>query len=183
MRFGITIACLTLTLAGCSASDDSSGASGHDPVVLVAGTFFGDKSSDAYFTPLATRLRNDGFDVVVWAIPNHGLGDIAESAGVLAEFVGDLRARTGAERVDLVAHSQGGLVSRYFIKNLGGDEQVDSLVSLAAPHYGTREANIASFLGFGSCAGIVSCEQMAVGSSFLDDLNDGDDTVGDIAYT
>ena len=183
MRFGITIACLTLTLAGCSASDDGSGASGHDPVVLVAGTFFGDKSSDAYFTPLATRLRKDGFDVVVWAIPNHGLGDIAESAGVLAEFVGDLRARAGAERVDLVAHSQGGLVSRYFIKNLGGDEQVDSLVSLAAPHYGTREANIASFLGFGSCAGIVSCEQMAVGSSFLDDLNDGDDTVGDIAYT
>jgi len=184
MKFGLTLARLALVLSGCSGSDDNGDtASEHDPVVIVAGTFSGDKSSDAYFTPLATRLRNDGFDAVVWAIPNHGLGDIVDSAGVLADFVADLLARTGSEHVDIVAHSQGGLVGRYFIENLDGDQEVDSLVSLAAPHYGTREANLADFLGLGSCAGIVSCEQMAVGSAFLDELNDGDDTIGDVAYT
>ena len=90
---------------------------------------------------------------------------------------------TGADRVDIVAHSQGGLIGRYFVKNLGGDAAVDSLVSLAAPHYGTRAANVADVLGFGSCAGIVACEQMAVGSTFLTQLNEGDDTIGDVVYT
>ena len=78
----------------------------------------------------------------------------------------------------------GGLIGRYFIKNLGGaDAPVDSLVSLAAPHYGTISANLGEFLGGGPCARIVSCQQMSVGSSFLAQLNEGDDTIGDVSYT
>jgi len=177
------IGCGALALCACSGSRGEQADADADPVVIVAGTFLEETSSDAYFTPLATRLRDDGFDVHVWAIPDHGLGDIADSAAVLAEFVDDLLAGTSAERVDIVAHSQGGLVGRYFIKNLDGEQQVDSLVSLAAPHYGTAEANIANFLGFGSCAGVVSCEQMSIGSPFLDALNDGDDTIGNVEYT
>ena len=183
MKLWTSFGVLALTLCACAGSDADDAGAGADPVLVVAGTFLGEGSSEAYFTPLVSRLRDDGFDVEVWAIPDHGLGDIAESAAVLEQFVGGLLDRTGADRVDIVAHSQGGLVGRYFVKNLGGDQQVDSLVSLAAPHYGTAEANIATFLGFGSCAGVVSCEQMSVGSSFLAELNDGDDTIGDVVYT
>jgi len=178
-----TVALALAGLVGCSGRDDLHAPDDADPVVLVAGTFVGDDVSDIYFTPLASRLEKDGFDVEVWAIPDHGLGDIADSATVFAAFVADLLKRTGADRVDIVAHSQGGLIGRYYIKNLGGADTVDSLVSLAAPHYGTRTANMATVLGLGSCAGIVSCQQMSVGSSFLDELNDGDDTIGDVSYT
>jgi len=183
-RRALATTTLVLTgLAACSGGDDPHAPADADPVVLIAGTFVGDRGSDVYFTPLVSRLEDDGFAVEVWAIPDHGLGDIADSAAVFAAFVADLLERTGADRVDIVAHSQGGLIGRYFIKNLDGVDAVDSLVSLAAPHYGTRAANLADVLGFGSCAGIVACEQMSVGSEFLAQLNDGDDTIGDVSYT
>ena len=44
-------------------------------------------------------------------------------------------------------------------------------------------ANIVAFLGLGDCVGIVACEQMTIGSSFLNDLNGGDDTPGAVRYT
>jgi len=186
MHGGRWLRSLALALAGvtaCSGADDPHAPEDADPVIVVAGTFVGDRESEVYFTPLVSRLEDDGFDVDVWAIPDRGFGDIADSAAVFAAYVADVLERTGADRVDIVAHSQGGLIGRYFIKHLGGDDAVDSLVSLAAPHYGTLDANLARVIGFGSCAGIVACEQMSVGSSFLEQLNEGDDTIGDVSYT
>ncbi len=92
-------------------------------------------------------------------------------------------AQTGAQRVDLIGHSQGGLVLRYYIKYLGGAQKVDSAISLGAPHYGTILGNIGTILGFGSCLGVVACVQMGQGSAFLNDLNAGDDTIGNVQYT
>ena len=74
-------------------------------------------------------------------------------------------SRPGAARVDLIGHSQGGIVGRYYIKYLGGVGEVDSLISLAALHYGTALANLAKLLGLGSCLGVVACQQMAIGST------------------
>ena len=85
--------------------------------------------------------------------------------------------------VDLIGHSQGGLVGRYYIKYLGGASEVDSMISLAAPHYGTTLANLANLLGLGTCLGVTACQQMAIGSSFLAGLNAGDDTIGSVDYT
>lgn len=150
-----------------------------DPVVIVAGTF-----SPAFANePLRWRLEADGYDAYIYELPGLGLGDIAETSAPLAGFVDQILADTGADRVDLIGHSQGGLVSRYYVKELGGAARVDSLISLGAPHYGTAIANIADVLGFGSCLGIVACEQMAMGSDFLADLNAGDDTIGSVEYT
>lgn len=50
--------------------------------------------------------------------PLAGTNSIAENAQVLAEYVAAVRSNTGAERVDLVAHSLGGLISRYYVQNL-----------------------------------------------------------------
>ena len=69
-------------------------------------------------------------------------------------FADGVRAQTGAARVDLIGHSQGGLVGRYYIKYLGGASEVDSMISLGAPHYGTSLANLANLLGLGSCLGV-----------------------------
>ncbi|MGI9404969.1 MAG: lipase family alpha/beta hydrolase, partial [Hyphomicrobiaceae bacterium] len=116
----------------------------------------------------------DGYDTYVHELPKLGLGDIAETAKSLVAFVDRILAATGARRVDLIAHSQGGLIARYYVKKLGGRTKVDSLISLGAPHYGT-ELNVS-----GLCR---SCGQMLVGSRFLNELNAGDDTIGSVDYT
>jgi len=150
-----------------------------DPVVIVNGTF----GPAFFYEPLAARLRADGNEVHIFELTNLGTGDIAATAQDLARFVDGVRAATGAATVDLVGHSQGGLVARQYVKYLGGADTVDSLISLGTPHYGTAVANIADFFGGGDCLGVVACRQMAVGSDFVNELNAGDDTVGSVRYT
>ena len=158
---------------------DSAAADRPDPVIIVNGTF----GPAFFYEPLAHRLRGDDHEVFVFELTDLGTADIAVSAENLAAFVADVRSRTGADKVDLVGHSQGGLVARQYVKFLGGDSTVDSVVSLGAPHYGTAVANIADFFGGGNCLGIVACQQMAVGSDFVNALNEGDDTIGAVRYT
>jgi len=155
----------------------------NDPVVIVAGTFAGQGLASVYYAPLASRLRADGRQAYIFGLPNGGLTDARDSAKALNNFVDAVRAQTGAARVDLVAHSQGAMVSRYYIKYLGGVNEVDSLVSLGGVMYGTSLANLATLLGIGNCLGFVGCAQMGIGSSFLNDLNAGDDTIGNVYYT
>ncbi|WP_432954688.1 esterase/lipase family protein [Micromonospora haikouensis] len=165
--------------ADSSAATGTRAAAAANPVIVVAGL-----STPALgYEPLAARLRADGFRVSIYQLPGLGFGDIADSARAFSAYVDQVRAATGAARVDLVAHSEGGLVSRYLIRNLGGGTKVGRYVSLGTPHYGTYVADIAKFLGLGNCLGIVACQQMAIGSSFLTALNDGDDTPGDVRWT
>ncbi|MFB6810194.1 esterase/lipase family protein [Streptomyces sp. NPDC056387] len=66
--------------------------------------------------------------------------DLRATARHLARRVEELCERTGQERVDLVGHSLGGLVGRYYVQRLGGDARVRTLVTLGTPHSGTRVA-------------------------------------------
>ena len=163
---------LTLVASPASAAD---AAKARNPVVVVAGL-----SGPAFaYEPFAARLRADGFPVYIYELPGLGFGDIGASAQALGSYVNSL----GFAKVDVVGHSEGGLVSRYWIKNLGGAAKVGRYVSLGTPQYGTYVANIIAFLGLGSCLGIPACQQMTIGSSFLNQLNAGDDTPGAVRYT
>jgi triacylglycerol lipase len=150
-----------------------------DPVIIVAGTF----SPSIANEPLAARLRADGYQVWIYQLPGLGLGDIGQTSVPLGGLVDQVRAQTGAAKVDLIGHSQGGLVARYYVKSLGGSAKVDRVVSLGAPHYGTYVANIVAFFGLGNCIGIIACEQMTIGSSFLNNLNAGPDVISPVKYT
>lgn len=66
--------------------------------------------------------------------------DLRVTARHLARRVEELCTRTGQEQVDLVGHSLGGLVARYYIQRLGGDARVRTLVTLGTPHSGTSVA-------------------------------------------
>jgi triacylglycerol esterase/lipase EstA (alpha/beta hydrolase family) len=154
-----------------------------DPVIIVAGTSANQPLASVFYAPMAARLRADGYRVYIFGLPGGGLGDIAQTSQSLNTFADSVRAQTGASKVDLIGHSQGGLVGRYYIKSLGGASEVDSMISLGAPHYGTALANIGAFLGLGNCLGVIACNQMAIGSSFLNNLNAGDDTIGNVRYT
>jgi triacylglycerol lipase len=154
------------------------------PVVLVHGTFGNRFDSWQLFSP---ALKAAGYCVYALDYGSYngsgvfgiyGVGQIERSAQQLADFVGSVRARTGAAKVDIVGHSQGGMMPRYFIKNLGGASVVDDLVGLAPSNHGTSNP-LAPPAGFACPA----CAQQVTGSSFLRQLNSGDESPGPVSYT
>jgi triacylglycerol lipase len=180
-RLGLALAVLLTSVIVFVTARPADAATTKDPVILVAGLTTGPILEPAYH-PLRDRLRNAGYSVDIVTYPDFGTGDIRVNAARLAQKVDEVRARTGAAKVDLVGHSMGGLVSRYYVKSLAGASKVDTIITLGTPNYGTAIATVATFFGFGSCVGVVSCQQMATGSSFLTSLNAGDDSIGTVRY-
>nr|BFF03896.1 hypothetical protein GCM10020241_55710 [Streptoalloteichus tenebrarius] len=117
------------------------------------------------------RFEAAGHPAVTIDLPGE---DNVANARAIARLVDDLRARTGAEKVHLVAHSMGGLSTRHFLKRLGGTDRVRSSVAFGSPQYGYLPACLLAPDQGG---------QMCPFSPFLADLNAGDDTPGDVAYT
>ena len=161
------------------------------PLVLVHATFA--NAFDNWFT-MVPALRRAGHCVYALnygGAPNglvQGMGDISVSARQLAAFVRQVRSETGAAKVDLVGHSQGGMMPRYYLKNLGGAKYVRHLVGIAPSNAGTDTfglAQLARDLGLINLSGYVcySCYQQIAGSDFLTALNAGGQTVPGVAYT
>jgi triacylglycerol esterase/lipase EstA (alpha/beta hydrolase family) len=146
------------------------------PVVLVHGTF--ESAADNWST-VSPQLKSAGYCVFALEYGNRATGDIAESAGQLKRFVDAVLGATGAHRVSLVGHSQGGMMPRYYIKFLGGDSKVDDLVGLAPSNHGTTNPG-AFVTGATIC---LACDQQRAGSDFLQQLNAGDETPGPVSYT
>ncbi|MGW1592177.1 esterase/lipase family protein [Streptomyces sp. NPDC002343] len=69
--------------------------------------------------------------------------DIRVAAELLGRHIEEICERTGSARVDIVGHSLGGLIARYYAQCLGGDLRVRTLVTLGTPHSGTRVAPLA----------------------------------------
>ncbi|MFE0425879.1 esterase/lipase family protein [Streptomyces sp. NPDC058953] len=70
--------------------------------------------------------------------------DIHAAAELLGRHVEEVCARTGRDGVDLVGHSLGGLIARYYAQCLGGDLRVRNVVTLGTPHTGTSVVPLAS---------------------------------------
>ncbi|MEZ6188991.1 MAG: alpha/beta fold hydrolase [Planctomycetota bacterium] len=122
------------------------------PVVVLSGYL---ENSGTLLT-LARRLRADGFRVVQADFPST-LHSVERNAEWLQGLVQDLLQQTGAERVALVAHSMGGLVSRVCVHRFP-ELPVATVISLATPHRGTHLAR----LGIGQ-----SARDMTPGSELL----------------
>ncbi len=63
--------------------------------------------------------------------------DIRAAADLLGRHIEEICTRTGHREVDIVGHSLGGLIARYYIQRLGGDARVRMAVTLGTPHSGT----------------------------------------------
>jgi triacylglycerol esterase/lipase EstA (alpha/beta hydrolase family) len=165
------------------------------PVVLVHGTFADMADSWQALSPL---LYNHGYCVFALnygsyagsgSIGIDGVGDVAASAAELSSFVNQVLTATGASEVDLVGHSQGGMMPRYYLKYLGGAAKVHTLVGLAPSNHGTSLNGILTlvsyFPGASEFVGELcpACEQQTTGSAFLSELNSGGDTVPGVEYT
>ena len=180
-------------LAGCAPS-----AAHPRPVVLVHGTFANKIDNWVYLEP---QLVAAGYcvyaldyganaETALTGDTVYGLGPIEDSAAELASFVDQVLAATGAAQVDIVGHSQGGMMPRYFLKNLGGAAKTHTLVGFGPSNHGTTLDGIAALaaqypaiaaLGVGSWC--QSCMEQIDGSSFLVALNAGGDTVPGVQYT
>ncbi|MEH0422157.1 esterase/lipase family protein [Streptomyces sp. B21-083] len=163
------------------------------PVVLVHGTFA--NGVDNWLT-LAPYLTNRGYCVFSFdygqlaGVPLfYGLGPIDRSAEQLAAFVDKVLAATGAAETDLVGHSQGGMMPRYYLKFLGGAAEVHTLVGIAPSNHGTTLNGLTNLLAyFPGAADLLSTATPALadqvtGSAFLTKLNAGGDTVPGVHYT
>jgi triacylglycerol esterase/lipase EstA (alpha/beta hydrolase family) len=164
------------------------------PVVLVHGTF---ANMTVNWNALSPLLVNNGFCVFALNYGAgratrrriYGIGPIASSAGELAAFIDRVRAATGAHRVDVVGHSQGGMMPRQYLRFGGGAAKVHALVGLAPSNHGTTLnglARLAVFPGVPSAAlGFFcrACRDQIAGSVFLRRLNAGGDTVPGVRYT
>jgi pimeloyl-ACP methyl ester carboxylesterase len=69
--------------------------------------------------------------------------DIRTAAELLGRHIEEICERTGSKQVDVVGHSLGGLIARYYVQRLGGDLRVRTLVTLGTPHSGTRVVPLA----------------------------------------
>jgi triacylglycerol esterase/lipase EstA (alpha/beta hydrolase family) len=164
------------------------------PVVLVHGTFADMADSWQALSPL---LADEGY--CVFAL-NYGssngsgqlgvyaTGPIATSAEELGAFVEKVLAATGAGQVDMVGHSQGGMMPRYYLRFLGGASKVRTLIGLAPSNHGTTVNGLFTLgrmlPGANSFLGVCqACEEQEAGSPFLTKLNAGGETVGAVRYT
>ncbi|MCL4233363.1 MAG: alpha/beta fold hydrolase [Deltaproteobacteria bacterium] len=108
------------------------------PVVLVHGL----GGSRGAWWPLRLYLHAHGRKRL-YAFGYEG-GSIEEHAGALVGFVSRVLAVTGEDRVDIVAHSLGGIIARFAIQRLGLASHIRTLVTLATPHQGTYAAHYAN---------------------------------------
>jgi pimeloyl-ACP methyl ester carboxylesterase len=129
------------------------------PVVLVHGL----GGNRGLWWPLRLFLRVNGHRRT-YAF-GYEDGTVEEHAEDLKRFIGAVLETTGERQVDIVAHSLGGIISRYAIQRLGLTREVRSLVTLATPHQGTYAAQYAN---------TTLTRSLRPESDMIRDLNDDD---------
>lgn len=166
-----------------------------NPVILVHGTW-----ENAYdnWSGLAPQLKKDGFCVFapnlgrneIWSkgglgslLPNtFGVAPIEESAGQLGQVVDAVLQSTGAKQVDLVGHSQGGLMARYYAKIGGGADAVNpqnnkigKIITLGATNHGTT---LGGMVKEKKTIDALATASTSTGSSTFENSSATDSTVG-----
>lgn len=139
------------------------------PVIFVHG-FIGSASN---WTTALSVFRAGGF-TRLYTYDYNWAGSNQISAAGLRDKVNQVKAQTGASKVAIVNHSMGGLVTRWYLEEMGGSANVSHVASIAGANHGTTYA--------GACLINVSCIEMYPGSLFLLDLADGDETPGTARY-
>jgi triacylglycerol lipase len=160
------------------------------PVVLVHGTAGNAATNWATYAAL---LHNNGYCVYAlnYGVPAlealspikfGGIGEISASAEELKAFVTRVLQATGADKVDIIGHSQGTFMPNYYVRFLGGAQYVDHYISLAPLWRGTGTSVAGLLNTVGRAFGVtsdklvpvcVACGQMLTGSDFVNKMSSG----------
>ncbi|HEX5983572.1 MAG TPA: alpha/beta fold hydrolase [Solirubrobacterales bacterium] len=168
-RLTAILAALALCITGTALAP---AASAQDPILFVHGW----SESASVWNTMIERFEEDGYtssELSAYSY-NTSTSNVTTAEKEVASRVSKLKKATGAEKVDIIAHSMGSLNTRWYIKFVkGGEANVDDWVSLGGPNHGTDTANW--------CFS-ASCVEMRIGSTFLSELNAGDETPGSVSY-
>ncbi len=169
-RLAAFASALAISVAGAALSPASSLAV--DPILFVHGW----SGSASNWNTMISRFEKDGWkksELRAYTYNTSQSNKTTAETTVKSE-VEALKKATGATKVDIVAHSMGSLNSRWYIKFVKeGEANVDEWVSLGGPNHGTTAANL--------CFS-TACVEMRPGSTFLSELNAGDETPGAVNY-
>jgi triacylglycerol lipase len=139
---------------------------------------YGDQES--VFDYLSWYVSASGYCVFSMDYGFYGTDPIEKSAGELSTFVNEILAVTGATKVSIIGHSQGGTMPRYYIKYLGGADKVDDLIGFVPANHGTTWTGLLTLVPGFFCQ---ACVELMAGSSFLANLNAGGESPGPVSYT
>jgi triacylglycerol lipase len=145
------------------------------PVVLLHGTFSTVASNFGMLVPALQAAGRCVFGI------DYGLGGsrpVTESARSVSAFVDTVLAATGADQVDVIGFSQGGLVLRTALRQDGMARKV-ALAVLIAPSFHGTTSPLLDALPAGACP---ACADQIAGSPLLTELNTGGDLDGDVRY-
>ena len=180
---------LWVALALCAAtparSDPVTADYTRTPVLMVHGWFIIGSAGPATWATMKKNLVADGWpEEYLWAPSfKYVQGCDPDHAEEIDAWVDELLDRTGADQVDILAHSQGALNAMYYLRKMCGVHRIRKMVSLAGAYHGTVTACLAPF----SCG----TKEMCIGSKeeawkeneILADLMTGDETPGDTLYS
>jgi len=144
----------------------SSAAYSQHPILFIHG-WTGDAGG---WYSMKNRFANDGWSSELLNAYtfndnyNYSTNGNIQNAEQISNWVDDILYSTGAEKVDIVGHSMGGISSRYYVKFLDGLNKVDDYVCMGSPHHGVPEGT----------------EVFESTCTFLYNLNNGDETPGGI---
>lgn len=187
-------------LMGCATASPAESSPGEDPqtgedaftahparhAIVLAHGFDGSLTNRWSFYEVEDKLRADGH--VVHSAQVSPYKSVPDRAAQLATHVDaamrECRARAGcdASKVHIIAHSMGGLDSRYLISKLGYADRVASLTTVSTPHRGSNIADVLLKLIPDDFTGAVNALASAWGRTFTDaDLADGSDVKAALA--
>lgn len=171
----VVVAAMTVAIAALVAGVGTPSAqaqTARDPIVFVHGW----NSSASTWNTMIDRFVAAGYPRShLVAFTYNSNTSNRTIAGQVATVVSQLRASSGAAKVDIIAHSMGSLSSRSYLKERGGTAYVDDWVSLAGPNHGTNTAYACYLFSRG-------CRDMIPNSDLLVALNSGDETPGSTNY-
>jgi len=106
------------------------------PLVFIHGAGFRDLKWPVYWGRIPGVLQKRG--ATIYYGLQDGWASVETNAEALAARIDEIRAETGAEKVNLIAHSKGGLEARMVASSLGYGEKIASITTIATPHRGSK---------------------------------------------
>ncbi|KAF9321871.1 hypothetical protein BG003_010127 [Podila horticola] len=166
------------------------------PLILVHGIIGNETNNWMYLGPRFVKAGYCVYALTYGQMPGvadlGGLDSMVVSAGQLSTFVDKVLAATNTTKVDLLGHSQGTMMPRYYLKYLGGAKKVAKFGGFGAVVYGTTLLGLVPLiqnLGLWNPVTKIldpickACLELVAGSSFIQDLNKGGDTVPGVEYS